>query len=236
MKRLLVLLLLALTACSSPSGNLAAQPQQGTLTTSDGLTISYSYLPAKEGAAGMILLHMLGRSKDDYATFARMLNIAGFAVLAIDFRGHGQSAGELHQFSDADFNKMVRDVKAAKQFLARQPGVDSRRIGIVGASIGANIALNYAVDDPDVKTVVLLSPGMNYRGVSPVDSMKRYSNPVMLAAANDDRESAIAVHRLGELAHASGVQVFPGRSHGTQLLETTEADQLARDWLQRELR
>jgi len=30
----------------------------------------------------------------------------------------------------------------------------------VGASIGANVALNYAASDPSIKAVVLLSPGL----------------------------------------------------------------------------
>ena len=78
MRRFLALaVLFSLIACQSPSGELnrqIASGQTGTFETADGYSIAYSYLAAP-GTRGVILLHMLGRSKEDYADFARELNM-----------------------------------------------------------------------------------------------------------------------------------------------------------------
>lgn len=228
MRRFLALaVLLSLLACQSPSGQVPAS-QAGTLETADGISIAYSYLPGSSGK-GVILLHMLGRSKEDYAYLAQQLNNAGLAVIAIDFRGHGKSAGDMTKFSDADYQKFVLDVKAAKQFLAQQ-GVGS--VGIVGASIGANAALNYAANDPDVKALVLLSPGMNYHGVDIAESAKRYPGYTLLVAAADDDYSANTVRKLMDIMHAKSQKMYTvGSGHGTGLFKKTNAEHVAADWL-----
>lgn len=224
-------LLLILAACQSPTGEAKAPSAAADkLITSDGISLAYSYLPARAAdAQGVILLHMLGRSKEDYDAFAKGLNAAGFAVIAIDFRGHGESDGNVQEFTEQDFQDLVKDVKAAKDFLAEE-GVT--KIGIVGASIGANVALQYAVTDPAVAALVLLSPGLNYRGVTTEDVMPRYNNPVYLLAAEDDRDSAIATKRLEELAHISLMQVYPRGGHGTRLFTTTRAERSVIEWLE----
>lgn len=101
----------------------------------------------------------------------RSLTQGGFSVIAIDLRGHGASEGNWRSFSPREFNAVVLDVKAAKDYLISR-GVKPGRMGIVGASIGANIALRYAAEDGEIKTVVLLSPGLNYRGVAIEEAAK----------------------------------------------------------------
>jgi pimeloyl-ACP methyl ester carboxylesterase len=231
MRRLFALAaLLMLAACQSPSGQMNAKitsGQTGTLETADGYSIAYSYLAAP-GSRGVILLHMLGGSKEDYAAFAQQLHTAGFAVIAIDFRGHGDSSGNINTFTDEDYRKFTLDVKAAKQFLKDQ-GI--RTVGIVGASIGANTALNYAVNDPDVRTLVLISPGEEYHGVTTSESAKRYSERILFVAARDDDYSAISAQRLAKLAHKQSLQLYPSGGHGTRLFAKTDLDRIARDWL-----
>ncbi len=66
--------------------------QKTTFTTEDGIKISANYWPAKSENA-VVLLHMLGRNKESWTSFAEKLKKAGFNVLAIDMRGHGESGG-----------------------------------------------------------------------------------------------------------------------------------------------
>ena len=81
---------------------------------------------------------------------------------------------------------MVMDVKAAKQILVTQKNVNPNSIAIVGASIGANVALNYAALDPLVKAVVLLSPGLDYKGVTTSNAIKQYKGLTYIATAGKD--------------------------------------------------
>jgi hypothetical protein len=46
--------------------------------------------------------------------------------------------------------------------------------------------LNYAASDPLIKTVVLLSPGLDYKGVTTSDAIKQYKGPIYIATAAKD--------------------------------------------------
>ncbi len=85
--------------------------------------------------------------------FAAALVAAGFAVLRVDDRGTGASRG---QFAGATTDDFGRDAAAAVAWLRRQPGIDGRRIALVGHSEGAVVALLTAAADPGVRALVLL--------------------------------------------------------------------------------
>ena len=60
----------------------------------DGTTLAgMLYESNLRPAPGIVLVHMLGRSKDEWALLAERLQEAGATVLALDLRGHGSSAG-----------------------------------------------------------------------------------------------------------------------------------------------
>ena len=145
-------------------------------------------------------------------------------------RGHGESVKQnngntisFQSFSPDDYNKMVLDVKAAKQFLITNKNANPNNISIVGASIGANVAINYAAMDPTIKSVVLLSPGLNYRGVSTEEAITKYknNNSVYIAATEGDSEAADSSKILCEKINCDGnLKIYSGgnsNSHGTNM-------------------
>lgn len=177
--------------------------------------------------SAVILLHMLGKDRNTWNTFATTLSEKGYTVLSIDLRGHGGSVKQddktlsYQSFTSDDFNKMIMDVKAAKQFLVTQENANPNRMAIVGASIGANVAINYAASDPTaIKSVVLLSPGLNYRGVSTTEAITKYSNPVYIAATEGDSESAKDSQTLcDKIKCDENLKIYSGgsSSHGTNM-------------------
>src|SRR3989338_7599931 len=113
-----------LTACSTQKeGNMQ------TLTTEDNKQIAYSFYPAAKGTGGTgaVLLHQLRKDRHDFDVFGPKLRDAGFSVIAIDVRGHGESDGNWQQFSNADFQKVGLDIAAAKEFL-KQQGADTKKL------------------------------------------------------------------------------------------------------------
>jgi pimeloyl-ACP methyl ester carboxylesterase len=96
------------------------------------------------GAAGpaVVMLHGFGSSRDEvgglFAMQAAALAAEGIASLRIDFRGYGESAGDM---ADTTFEGMLADAAAARTYLAEVEGVDAARIGVVGYSFGAAIAM-----------------------------------------------------------------------------------------------
>jgi acetyl esterase/lipase len=201
-----------------------------TFITDDGVSIVGTYYAPssglKDSTPTIILLHMLGKDRSTWNTFASALSHKGYAVLSIDLRGHGESIKQgsstvsYQSFTENDFNKMTLDVKAAKQFLIEQKNANPDRMAVIGASIGANIALNYAATlDPTIKIVILLSPGLNYRGVATSDTITKYENPVYMAATEGDSGSAKDSQTLCDKINCGeNLKIYSGSSsHGTNM-------------------
>jgi dienelactone hydrolase len=200
------------TVTPSPSPNFRSL----TVTTADGVTLAGAFYPPASGPTpGVLLLHMLGRQKEDWIHFATRLQEAGYAVLALDLRGHGDSGGAVDWAASSD------DVRRAWAMLAAQPEVDPARTAIVGASIGGNLALAAAVDEPQVQAVVLLSPGLDYQGVRTEEAMVAYGErPVLIVASEDDSYAAESAQTLVGLAQGAPVlTLYPGAGHGNEMIE-----------------
>lgn len=194
------------------------------LTTEDGVVIIGVFSAAPRARRGALLLHMMPATKESYALFQRRLAAAGIPSLAIDFRGHGKSGGGpegYRSFSDAQHQESLMDVDASAKFLSSR-GIENNSLVLIGASIGANLALQYAAAHPDIPAVVALSPGMNYRGVLTTPAVKGITRAqrAYLAASRDDPESDAAVEKLAEISLAkTSVKHFDRAGHGTAMFE-----------------
>jgi uncharacterized protein len=93
-----------------------------------------------------------------FLVLADHLSREGFAVLRSDDRGVGASQGSFGSATSADF---ATDAVAAASYLAERPEVDGDRIGLIGHSEGAIVALIAAEGFPRVAFLVLLAgPGV----------------------------------------------------------------------------
>jgi uncharacterized protein len=115
---------------------LAANEQRFMLTASDGIKTAASYFPgAKANAPGVLLFHGVTASRNQFKSQITWLNAAGYGVLAIDFRGHGESAQIPRSFGLFE----ARDAQAAYDWLkTKQQGA---RIGAIGVSLGGAASL-----------------------------------------------------------------------------------------------
>ncbi len=201
----------------------------------DGTTLAGQYYESSNRPSpGVVLVHMLTRNKNDWHGLPDRIRDAGITALAIDLRGHGASSG-----SAGDLAAMVQDVRAAAQWLATRQNVRPDAIGIVGASLGASLALLAAAELPHVRVIGLLSPSLDYRGLRTDTALvKRLgSRAIWLAASSED---PLALRTLRDMAaENSGPReqvVSSTAAHGTVLLERD--GNVARalvDWLRRSL-
>jgi pimeloyl-ACP methyl ester carboxylesterase len=182
---------------------------------------------------------MLTRSHADWQPLAVRLAESGITALAIDFRGHGGSTGSRGPGGDApDHALLVNDAQAALDFLAGRADVEGLRMGVGGASIGASVAIMLAAEDPRVRSVVLLSPASDYRGLRAVPPMRLYGDrPALMLAAPGD---GYAVRSMRELAAAgNGLRqqhLVEVDGHGTVMLSrSTELVGLIVDWFRKTL-
>ncbi len=222
MKPMLVLPALLLQSCVLAAPHT---PAIVNFETEDSVKIVADYYkPQAANSPVAILLHMHRSKRSAWEPLVPHLREAGFAVLAIDMRGHGESvtpaAMNLERRSmDRDptlYNAMYHDVAAAYAFLARQGDVDLTRLAVVGASVGCSVAIDYGRRERSVDVVICMTPGENYLGVDSVDHIKAYgAKPILLLATEDVRRAAEA---LGTVNTGATVDIVGGgRVHGTHM-------------------
>ena len=199
--------------------------------TDDGRLVNALFTEATERQApAVVLVPMLGRSKDDWNTLAQRFADIGINALAIDLPSTSPPPD--------GFGRWHLDVSAAIGFLVSRPEIRPSAIGVLGASLGANLAVVEAASDPRVRALALVSPSLDYRGVRIEAPFRNYgSRPTLLVASLGDPYAARTVRTLvGEAPTTHEVQWSEVTAHGTLLLA---ADQMLAgrvvDWFRRVL-
>lgn len=209
---------------------------QGRITfeTSDQVTIVGDWAQPEGAEKTVLLLHMMPATRISWLPLSKALNDAGFATLAIDLRGHGESVtlrqaqgdkkqaqGDLdyRNFSDAEHQASRLDIDAALNFL-KSKGFHENMISVIGASIGANLALDAMQRYTGILKGVLLSPGLDYRGVRTEPALHGLApdQKIWIVAAKEDSYSADSSEALGKARQdLARVTIFEGSEHGTNL-------------------
>lgn len=188
--------------------------------TADNVKIVGNWFPAKSGASAVLLLHMRPAAKESWDEFAVKLNAAGFSALAIDLRGHGESAEQngkkidYSDFPDGSHAACRLDVDAALAWLKNQ-GVSG--IFVVGGSIGANLAIDAMARYEEIKKGAVLSPGLEYLEVATDDAIKKIKNNLLLVASADDDYSYKSAKKLNELNPQTEIKLYDDAGHATNM-------------------
>lgn len=125
---------------------------------SEGLRLRTWTLRGRPDKAAIVVGHGVGDSLESFTDFASRLNARGHTVLLLDFRGHGGSDDAYTTLGGRE----CFDVRAAAQSL-RDRGLARSGLVFMGFSMGAVAVLRAAVDQPDVKAVVVEAPYDTYR-------------------------------------------------------------------------
>lgn len=225
--RLRTLLIIALGAAAAGCARHSAEPDlaEAELTgprttvvsyrTPDGWTIRGDFQSPKGASRAVVLLHQRNGNARDWALLVPRLAAAGIATLAIDQRGAGRSRRDGDQ-ADAPWDTSG-DIAGAIAWLGAK-GFARNRIGLAGASYGANNVLLYAARTPGTPAIALLSPGTDYHGLAIRQAAGAYRGPLLLLYSKDDPiteggPELIVQQRNGALDSAA----YPGSSHGTDI-------------------
>lgn len=131
---------------------------EGTFRAFDGETIyRQGWSPDDEPRAVVLLVHGLGEHSGRYEHVARTLVDAGYAVHALDHRGHGKSSGK-RAFVE-HYDDLLRDLHQFRTLVTSEhPG---RPLVVLGHSMGGNIAMGYALGNQDgIAALVLSGPAL----------------------------------------------------------------------------
>ena len=223
------------------------------LKTADGLDVAGTFVPArKEGGAGVVLLHMYRSDRSAWKPLYKALQNRGIAALAIDMRGHGDSAKQgkkdlAPRVAKRDaklFNAMHQDASAAIDWLRGEGKCDPKRIAVAGASVGCSVAIDVARRRPeDVAAVLCMTPGAGYLGVDTLKHLETFPEETPLLLMSHESELAAGSTKIVEARPATQLITFtedggddpqPGWAHGTKMFgkilfcELTVASFLAR--------
>jgi len=204
---------------------------------------------------GVVIVHGAGSRKENHADFARLATATGWAALAFDLPGHGNSEPPMS-------GAAVDDVIAMARLLGSQEGVDGERIAVRGSSLGGFLAIHAAATSPQIAGVIAICPagaGHLASGLRRGKFEMRVGDPVALEAWLLTRELGQAVERIAPrpliLMHAEGdtqipsdhsemlyerageprkLIIAPGGAHQT-LQHDPELQGIALRWLEREL-
>jgi dienelactone hydrolase len=207
-------------------------PQSVAIKMADGLEIKGDYYVAQSAKKGpaALLLHQYGGSSFDWKDFANLLKQKGYNVLAVDLRGQGLTGGK------ADWKLAQSDTVALMGWLHDQPTVDPKRVVVMGASVGANLALRGCADDDACRVAIALSPGLSFYGVVAKDAISSMKNKaIFLAASQLDGQSGEPTKLLTVYAPPSVnimTRVYASSAmHGMGLFTFDDLTPLIMQWL-----
>jgi pimeloyl-ACP methyl ester carboxylesterase len=170
------------------------------------------------GDRAVVLAHGGQFNKDAWDRQARAISAGGFRVLAIDFRGYGQSRGPSNAATDDDARRY--DVLAAIQFL-RMSG--AKTVSVVGASMGGDYAAEAAEAEPGaIDRLVLLAAGA-------YTPLARMPGPKLFIMSRDDvigdnQPRLPAIQRQYDKASSpKRFVVVAGSAHAQALFATSES-------------
>jgi alpha/beta superfamily hydrolase len=225
MKNALVIILFAIAVSATAFGSVGGRqtasdpPEQVSFPTQDGGLI-YANLYGK-GDRGVVLAHGGRFTKESWEKQAQVLVKAGFRVLAIDFRGRGQSRGGVRTNTNDSGERF--DVLAAVRYL-RQNG--ARTVSVVGASFGGWAAADASVEAKpgEIDRLVLLAH-------SPIDKPEQIKGRKLFIVCRDDANDAgLRLPRIREQYEKAPdpkeLVILEGSAHAQFIFATDQGERL----------
>ncbi len=115
----------------------------------DGLQLGGWWVPANNARSTLIVCPGLNGSADKDVPLLVPLHKAGFNVLLFDWRAHGRSEGELVTLGALE----QADLFGALDYVQHEHGAE--RVGVLGLSMGAGVALMVAAQDQRIAALAL---------------------------------------------------------------------------------
>ncbi len=179
------------------------------------------------GNRGVVLAHGGRFNKESWATQAHALATAGFRVVAIDFRGRGQSRGGPLSMSRDD--GVHFDVLAAVRYL-HQTGAST--VSVVGASFGGGATARAAVEAPSgaIDRIVLLAH-------LAIDTPERMKGRKLFITSRGDTTGSGALRlpqireQYDQAPEPKELVILDGAAHAQFIFETPQGERLMREIL-----
>lgn len=139
--------------------DLGFEAENVTFQNSDGIDLKGWFLPCKNSAKTLVLMH--GFEMDKSQILPQTINLAKkYNLFYFDFRGMGESSGK-----SAQGLREYLDAQAALEYLRKNKPEQSKEIALYGISLGASVAAYIAATDKKIKAVILEACFYSYKRV-----------------------------------------------------------------------
>lgn len=177
----------------------------------------------------IILLHGLNRSHLVWSDLPATLTKAGYAVFALDLRGHGKSTTTTWKrrvnwryLKPEQWTTLYRDITQIIHFFKKgedYPEVDGNQVAIIGEKLGANVGTFAAKYNSEVKALVLMSPGLEFKGIDASRGVLDYENNTLIMSNQDFKDSHNqARHLYNWILGPKTLQVYEKIGEGADML------------------
>ena len=201
---------------------LQAQTLVSFPTADSGLVYADLY---GKGEHGIVLAHGGRFNKESWATQAKALAEASFRVLAIDFRGFGQSHGPGQ--ADPLSAPLYLDVLAAVRYLQT---IGVKMVSVIGGSMGGGAAAeaSIAAAPGEIDRLVLLA-------AMAIDRPEQIKGRKLFITARQDT-TASGMPRLVKIreqfdkaTEPKALVILEGYAHAQALFQTDQSERLMRE-------
>lgn len=192
----------------------------------------------------VILVHGLNHTHSTWQDLPATLVKAGYAVFALDLRGHGKSTRKgqgsrvsWRMMNQSEWLTLPQDVEQVVKYFAKgedYPQVDARQVSLIGEKLGANVVTPVAKkQQAQVKAIVLISPGLVYKGIDASRSLLDYNNQALILTSRSERESfTMARHLYNWLTGPKAIYEYDEKTgQGSDMLLKAAIGNQIRDWL-----
>lgn len=217
----LLLLMMLLTAMTAT----ALGGEEKIEIDSDGWKIIGTLnMPAAENPLPVVIFcHTLwGGNRSHYDSLAKVFADNDIASLRIDLRGHGESIN-LGKLARRDLNPDFvfgawPDIVAAHRYLKKVTGIDSNRVGFIGASYSGELVAKAGRNYQFGKAYVILSSGL----FSPesIVRMEKSNAAWHYIVAKDDNLFPLSIMKLVQARGYAETTLFETGGHATALLDS----------------
>jgi alpha-beta hydrolase superfamily lysophospholipase len=162
----------------------------------------------------MVILHGAGSRKENHGDFGRACAASGWAAVAFDQRGHGESDEGMSPEALADVGRMAR-------FLAAVDGTDPARVCVRGSSMGGFMAIQAAATSDQIAGAIAVCPAGTHhllRGMR-AGTMRIGIDP----GTEGSLEAWLAEHDLRDAVELMGAKPL-------LLIHARGDDQIPSDW------
>jgi len=199
---------------------LTAAPREVSFPTADGGVIWADVYGT--GDRGVVLAHGARFDKGSWEKQAEVMAKAGFRVLAIDFRGYGQSRGG--DKSAPGSGEKYQDILAAVRYL-RENG--ATRVSVLGASMGGGASANAAIHarPGEIDRLILLAP-------VPVAEPERITGPKLFVTSKGDGLAAKVREQFEKAPEPKELMILECSAHAQFLFQTDQGERLMKKILE----